>query len=93
MGQVILVYALSYSVVRFAIRIRARRSPRRYLWIDVTDRSFDFSDDQFGCGHWCGSLVVYSLATCEYNGGCESSCNFKRTGIEVAQTSVCVSHS
>jgi phosphatidylglycerol:prolipoprotein diacylglycerol transferase len=90
-GQVILVYALFYSVVRFAIEF-VRDDPRGDIF-GLTSLTGLSTSQMISLVVGIGAAVLLFIRwRRECNGGCESSGNFKRTGIGVAQTSVCVFH-
>ena len=52
-GQVILFYALLYSIIRFSIEFVRARSAVAISWSDLDDWFVDLANHQCHC-RWCG---------------------------------------
>ena len=62
-GQVILAYALLYSIIRFAIEF-VRDDPRGDIFgLTTSDRSLNFADDQHGHRHQRADRVDHAAST------------------------------
>ena len=59
-GQVLITYAIIYSIFRFSDRIHPRRPTRRSLWPDDDDWSLDFAVDQSDRCRRCDNLPCFS---------------------------------